>query len=73
MTNSQSVQTDTPLAYRATDTEAAFIKGYANALGITCNEAFTRFVRSAMGCGYTCGKHRASANGCGYTEKKKAN
>ena len=73
MTNSQSVQTDTPLAYRATDTEAAFIKGYANALGITCNEAFTRFVRSAIGCGYTCGKHRASANGCGYTEKKKAN
>lgn len=73
MTNSQSVQTDTPLAYRATDTEAAFIKGYANALGITCNEAFTRFVRSAMGCGYTCGKRRASANGCGYTEKKKAN
>lgn len=73
MTNSQSVQTDTPLAYRATDTEAAFIKGYANALGITCNEAFTRFVRSAMGCGYTCEKHRASANGCGYTEKKKAN
>jgi hypothetical protein len=70
MTTASSVQTQTPLAYHATSTEAAFIKGYANALGITCNEAFTRFVRSAMGCGYTSKKRFASANGCGYTKKK---
>lgn len=69
MTTASSVQTQTPLAYHATSTEAAFIKGYANALGITCNEAFTRFVRSAMGCGHTVKKHCASANGCGYTKK----
>jgi hypothetical protein len=42
-----------PLRFEASKQEASFLKGYALALGITPDEAFTRFVRKAIGCGYT--------------------
>ena len=54
MTSSTATTTDTrPLLFEATKCEASFIEGYASALGITPDDAFTRFVRDAMRCGHT--------------------
>lgn len=54
MTYTTAMTTDTrALRFEATKQEASFLQGYAVALGITPDEAFTRFVRNAIGCGYT--------------------
>ena len=56
--SSATINADTrPLRFEASKHEASFLNGYAFALGITPDEAFTRFVRSAIGCSYTRGKH----------------
>lgn len=51
---SYSEQTSaTPLTFRANSTEAAFLQGFANALGITPDEALERVVRRAIRCSHT--------------------
>ena len=37
-----------PLTYRANSTEAAYLQGIADAMGITKDEAFTMFVRFSL-------------------------
>lgn len=46
--SSNPEKTSKPLTYRANSTEAAYLQGIADAMGITKDEAFTMFVRFSL-------------------------